>query len=240
MSTGRSDLRVDSPLLPLPLLLKPHPRARRLKLRIAPAGDALHLTLPPHGNRRRAIAWAEQQAPWVAAQLGQRMAVEPLEPGGLVPIDGIDHLIDWSPDRPRRVELAGNRLLCGGPIDGLDRRLLNFLRTRARDCLSVESAQMAQRAGVTVAAVAVGDAATRWGSCSARGVIRYNWRLVMAPPTVRTWVVAHEVAHRVHMNHGPAFKALEATLFDGDVAEARALLRRWGPRLKRIGLRPLA
>ena len=95
----------------------------------------------------------------------------------------------------------------------------------------------ARRAGVSVKRVSIGDADTRWGSCSASGSIRYNWRLILAPPDVRRWVVAHEVAHRLHMNHGPAFKALEAELFDGDVAAARSLLRRLGPRLKRVGRR---
>ena len=93
------------------------------------------------------------------------------------------------------------------------------------------------RAGVTVRSVAVGDASSRWGSCSASGSIRYNWRLLLAPPHLLDWVVAHEVAHRVHMNHGAEFRALEAMLFDGEVAAARAELRALGPRLKRIGRR---
>ena len=101
--------------------------------------------------------------------------------------------------------------------------------------MSLETAEYAAQAGVTVAGVSLGDADTRWGSCSAAGRIRYNWRLILAPPAVRRWVVAHEVAHRRHMNHGTAFKALEAKLFDGDVAAARSFLRRLGPRLKRVG-----
>ena len=92
-----------------------------------------------------------------------------------------------------------------------------------------------RQAGVSVRGVSIGDASSRWGSCSASGAIRYNWRLVLAPPDVRRWVVAHEVAHRVHMNHGASFKALEAELFDGDVEAARSTLRLVGPRLKRVG-----
>jgi predicted metal-dependent hydrolase len=55
------------------------------------------------------------------------------------------------------------------------------------------------------------------------------------PPAALRFVVAHEVAHRVHMNHGPSFKALEAELFDGDVAQARLLLRDFGPVVRRVG-----
>jgi predicted metal-dependent hydrolase len=58
--------------------------------------------------------------------------------------------------------------------------------------------------------------------------------LILAPPMVRRFVVAHEVAHLVHLNHGPEFKALEEQLFDGDVPAARALLRQVGGRLRRI------
>jgi hypothetical protein len=94
---------------------------------------------------------------------------------------------------------------------------------------------MASRAGVTVKSVAIGDASSRWGRCSSNGSIRYNWRLILAPPHLLQWVVAHEVAHRRHMDHGPAFKALEAELYDGNVAAARAELRALGPRLKRVG-----
>ena len=110
-----------------------------------------------------------------------------------------------------------------------------ILKQRARDILSKETAEAAERAGVTLKSVSVGDADTRWGSCSASGRIRYSWRLILAPPDARRYVVAHEVAHLVHMDHGRAFKALERKLFDGDVDAARLLLRRVGGRLKRIG-----
>jgi predicted metal-dependent hydrolase len=83
--------------------------------------------------------------------------------------------------------------------------------------------------------VTVGDADTRWGSCSSAGRIRYSWRLILAPPHARRYVVAHEVAHMLHMNHGADFRALERELFGGDIDAAKLLLRRIGSRLKRIG-----
>jgi len=101
--------------------------------------------------------------------------------------------------------------------------------------MSDDVAEFAARAGVTVESVAVGDAASRWGSCSSEGRIRLSWRLILASPNVRRYVVAHEVAHLRHMNHGPEFKAFEARLFGPGVAEAKAQLRRLGPRLRRVG-----
>jgi len=85
--------------------------------------------------------------------------------------------------------------------------------------------------------VTVGDAGSRWGSCSSDGRIRLSWRLILAPPAVRRHVVSHEVAHLVHLNHGPQFKALEARLFGTGLAEAKSELRAVGPRLRRLGRR---
>jgi predicted metal-dependent hydrolase len=152
-------------------------------------------------------------------------------------LEGRDARLEWIEGGSRAVSYRNGVLACGGPLDAFARRIEIWLRTRARDLLSADTAEAAQRAGVSVRRVSIGDAGTRWGSCSASGSIRYNWRLVLAPPEVRRWVVAHEVAHRLHMNHGPAFKAAEAKLFDGDADAARLLLRRIGPGLKRIGRR---
>jgi hypothetical protein len=85
--------------------------------------------------------------------------------------------------------------------------------------------------------VGVGDPVSRWGSCSASGAIRYSWRLILAPDWVRRATVAHEVAHRVHMNHGPDFHALVERLLGGDRSRARLWLRRHGSGLHRLAPR---
>lgn len=235
LSTGRSDAVHHHHGLPLPVALRIHPRARRLKLRLDDSRRLLLLTCPPGCSRRAAFAWAVDQRSWVEAQLAESQPDIPLAPGRRIPLEGQDTLLLWAEGEPRSVRLADGMLTCGGPRDGFSRRIESWLRARARDCLSRDTAEMAEKAGVTVRRVTIGDAGTRWGSCSASGSIRYNWRLLLAPPDVRRWVVAHEVAHRVHMNHGPGFKRLEADLFGADPGTARLLLRRLGPGLKRIG-----
>ena len=101
--------------------------------------------------------------------------------------------------------------------------------------VSREAADFAAVAGVTIRSISVGDAGTRWGSCSSQGRIRLSWRLILAPPHVRRYVVAHEVAHLRHLDHSAAFKALEAQLYGPGLAEAKSALRRLGPRLRRVG-----
>ena len=81
-------------------------------------------------------------------------------------------------------------------------------RSRAKlDTLAADTAHYAAKAGVTVTKVAIGDARGRWGSCAGDGVIRYSWRLILAPREVLDYVAAHEVAHLAHMDHSPAFWA---------------------------------
>ena len=236
-STGRSEALLHDPRLPLPIAIRVHPRARRLRLRLDGGHEMLLLTCPPRSSRRAALDWAAGQRDWVDARLAEVEPARPLVPGAAIPVEGIATELEWVDGGPRTVAWRDGVLSCGGPREAFARRIESWLRSLARDRLSADTAAAASKAGVTVQRVSIGDAGSRWGSCSASGSIRYNWRLVLAPPDVRRWVVAHEVAHRLHLNHGPAFKAAEAALFDGDVRAARLLLRSLGPGVKRIGRR---
>ena len=126
-------------------------------------------------------------------------------------------------------------LTCGGPIEQFSSRIERWLKREALRLLTEDTAHYAAKAGVTVAQVAIGDPKARWGSCSSTGTIRYSWRLLLAPGFVRRATVAHEVAHRVHMHHGPAFHTLVATLFEGDPDAARRWLRAEGAALHWFG-----
>ena len=194
------------------------------------------LSFPKRMSRRVALDWAGKQREWVERQLAKVEPSQPLAPGTRIAVEGADYALHWDPALPRSPRLADGQLQCGGPREGFSRRIEQYLRGLARERLSEATAATARRAGVAVRSVSIGDAGSRWGSCSSSGAIRYNWRIVMAPPHLLQWLVAHEVAHRVHMNHGAQFRALEAELYGGDVAAARAELRALGPRLKRVGL----
>ena len=238
-------------------------RARRMRLSVDAASGRVRLTLPLRASLKRAMAWAEEQRGWIEAQRVRLPDARPFAPGAVIPVEGEDVLIDWSPDRSRTITLvrhAGHgpasnepltvspganrnpehvrdddRLVCGGPIDGLSRRIESWLKRRALAILSEETAEYAAKAGVTITRVSVADARARWGSCAATGAIRYSWRLICAPPHVRRATVAHEVAHRLHMNHSPAFHAALRDLYGMDPAPARAWLKRDGASLHWLG-----
>jgi len=206
-----------------------------MRLRVDEARELLVLTVPRHMSRQSALKWAQGQSRWVDAQLCRIQPAEPFQPGAVIPFEGADVRLRWDSALPRSPVVAGDLLQCGGPAESFAARIERFLRSQARIQLSEVTGDMAAKAGVTVSAVSVGDAGSRWGSCSASGAIRYSWRIILAPPHLLRWLVAHEVAHRRHMNHSLQFRALEAELYGGNVAAARAELRALGPRLKRVG-----
>ncbi len=108
------------------------------------------------------------------------------------------------------------------------------LKTEARSVLAARAADRAAALGRVLASVAVGDPRSRWGSCAAGGALRFSWRLVLAPPPVLDYVVAHEVAHLVEANHGPEFWRVVDRLTPHR-REAQAWLRRQGAALLRMG-----
>ena len=233
-SGGRSEPLLAASL-PVPIEIRPLKSARRLRLRFDEATGILKLTCPSRTSRRHALAWALDQRDWIDAQLARAGPAEPFVAGASIPIAGREARICWSETASRTPVLAGDELRCGGTEAGLSRRIETFLKKLALETMSREVAEFAARAGADVRSVSIGDAGSRWGSCSSDKRIRLSWRLILAPQEVRRYVVAHEVAHLVHLNHGPEFKAFEARLFGPGVSRAKSALRRIGPRIRRIG-----
>ena len=217
-----------------------HARARRMRLAVDPRDGKVRLTLPPRASLKKALAWVEEQSGWIATQQARLPGGQPLAPGAHFPFAGRDIAIDYEATAPRVPRLAGERLVCGGPREGLERRIERWLRGEALRVLSAETAEYAERAGVTVSRVSIGDPRGRWGSCASSGAIRYSWRLILAPEHVRRATVAHEVAHRIHMNHSPAFHRLVEILFEADPTPARQWLRRNGAALHWVGREAVA
>ena len=216
------------------LRLSVSPTAKAMRLRVDPRTGAVVLTVPRRASRRKALEWAAGHREWVERQLAQVAPPERLGAGSTVPLYDLPHLVDWCPGRPRAVRLEPGRIVVGGPAEGLEGRLLRWLKRHALEVLADETAKCAAKGGVKSSRVSVGDPLSRWGSCSSSGAIRYSWRLILAPESVRRATVAHEVAHLVHMNHGPRFHALVEDLLGADPKPARLWLKRRGALLHRI------
>ena len=108
-----------------------------------------------------------------------------------------------------------------------------WYRREASALFAARLAHYCAPSGRPVPPLRLSNALTRWGSCSATGVIRLNWRLLKAPLAEIDYVVAHELAHLEEMNHSPRFWAALGRLFP-DYAGARVDLKRHGALYRRF------
>lgn len=209
--------------------------ARLMRLRVDPSDGTVRLTLPARASLRRALAWVEERRGWIEDELASLAPPARIAPGAHVPLEGEPHMIDWQPGATRTIRREPGRLVLGGPIESVETRVLRWLRAHALEVLLRETMEIAATENIEIRKVSVGDPRRRWGSCATTGDIRYSWRLILAPPDVRRATVAHEVAHRLHMDHSPAFHAAAARLFGRAPDAERQWLKRHGAGLHRWG-----
>ncbi len=107
-------------------------------------------------------------------------------------------------------------------------RVQQWLQRQARLLFAARLDHFTEMLGVRCTGLALSSATTRWGSCSADGKIRLNWRLVHFPTLLIDYVVAHEVAHLREMNHGPRFWATVESIYP-NYPDARQMLDRHRP-----------
>ena len=221
--------------LPSDLKIIRNPRARRLRLRLDRRHGFPVLTLPQGVPERTGLAFVEEHLDWIRDRQAERPEPIPFLPGTRIPFGDRELLITRTADGRGTTRLKGDCLLVGGAEAHCNRRVTDWLKLKARERLKQRSLLHAARIGETVQRVRVADQSSRWGSCSGRGVLSFNWRLILAPDHVLDYVAAHEVAHLREMNHGPRFHALLATLLDDPRAGDRWLVSN-GQKLRRYGM----
>lgn len=209
-----------------PVSIRVNARARRLLLRIDPSDRNVELVLPRGVPPAHGLRFLEAQRGWIAARLDALPRPVPFAEGAVVPVFGVPHRIrrESDPAAPP-VAMIDGEIRVRGEAEHVARRVRDHLVRLARQELTRRARHYAAQIGKPVARVGVRDTRSRWGSCSSSGALSFSWRLVMAPQAVVDYVVAHEVAHLVEMNHGPRFWKLVRAMTP-DCATPRAWLKR--------------
>jgi predicted metal-dependent hydrolase len=214
------------------LALRPSRRAKRIILRIDPVGTVT-LVVPRRTSKDEAVAFARSKAEWLNDRLAALPEPVPFRDGAELPLLGRTHRIRHDPFA-HGVRLGRGEIVVAGEGGHLPRRVVDFLRREARRECAERARRFARRLGQQVGRISVRDPKSRWGSCSHKGHLSFSWRLILAPEWVLDYVIAHEVAHLVEMNHGPRFWRLVDRLYP-DSVRPRDWLRRHGTRLHRYG-----
>jgi predicted metal-dependent hydrolase len=221
-----------------PVELRRHAQARRYTLRVQAASRAIVLTMPMRGSLREAKAFAERSGAWIAARLKRLPVPIPFADGLELPLRGVPHRIVHRQGARGTVWIeadeAGPLICVAGDRAHLARRVRDYLKREAKRDLEAASRHYAAPLGVKVKRVSVRDQASRWGSCTAAGVLSYSWRLILAPAHVLDYLAAHEVAHLVEMNHSRRFWRVVARICP-EWQRAKAWLNAQGNALHRYG-----
>ncbi len=192
-------------------------RARRFSLRVDQKLGDVVLTWPRGGSESHALRFIAENRAWIASRRSAIVQPRNFAEGDVVPVYGRDVTIVRRDGRGV-TRLEGNTLIVYGRPEYLARRVKDFLKNTAQDVLEDIAARKQDKLGLKPKTIAIRDPKARWGSCGPDGRMMFSWRLILAPPYVLDYVVAHEVAHRVHLNHSRKFWALCAELAEDATA----------------------
>ena len=193
-------------------------RRRRRTLGITVDAQGLRVAAPLRAPWREIEGFLREKERWILRKLDEwsrmpRGTHLHGASGELVPVFGVPYLLDVAPGR-RHVERRDGRLVMtlgrrSRPVDVL----VAWLKHQALDTFRPRVAHYAAQLGAGAPQVRLSNARTQWGVCTEDGTIRLCWRLVHLEPALTDYVIAHEVAHLVEMNHSRRFWALLGRLY---------------------------
>ncbi|MEN2495299.1 MAG: hypothetical protein TECD_01221 [Hyphomicrobiaceae bacterium hypho_1] len=194
------------------IAVRRHPRAHRITLRVSHTQRIAIITIPMKCDFEKAGEFLLANLDWVREQIAKIPTAIPFADGHIFNLRGIPHRILYSKDLRTeagvvtRTSINGNHEVhVANDTDHAPNLLRAWLILQARGDLEKRVILHTTSLGLKANRISVRDQASRWGSCSSSGNLSFSWRLVMAPPNILDYVVAHEVAHLAEMNHGPKF-----------------------------------
>lgn len=205
---------------------------RRKTVAISVGYDGVRVLAPADVDDEHIFGVMRKKGPWVLRkqagyrELGGAPLVREFVSGETFHYLGRPYRLKVAPDRDTvvtRIVARGSQLLAPVPanVDASIRRasvrsgLRLWYRERAKIHFPARIKTMAALLGIPAPTVHIVDQSKRWGSCDARGRIRLNWRLIMAPMSLVDYVIAHEACHVLEHNHSHRFwRSLETIMPD--------------------------
>ena len=203
-------------------------RAKHILLRQNTKGEIV-LTCPRFCTKRRAIAFAESQLAWIKAHLQHAPKEIVFCPEMRVSLLGKTYLLKQG----KMTEVSKDILFISGERSFFHRRVCSYAQKILLLYVQEKSHQLASLLGVCMGRISLRNTSSRWGSCSSSKNLSFCWKIAFAPKEVIDYLIAHEVAHLAHMNHGPNFWKAVDSLTDKR-KEAERWLKENGRQLQRI------
>ena len=193
-------------------------RRRRRTLGITVDAHGLRVAAPRRAPWREIEGFLRDKERWILRKLDEWARMPrgiPLHgaSGELVPLFGVPHVLELGHGR-RHVESRDGRIVLTVPKRSRPAHVLvTWLKHEALGAFRPRVAHFAATLGRQPPRVTLSNARTQWGVCTEDGAIRLCWRLVHLEPALTDYVIAHEVAHLVEMNHSRRFWTLLTRLY---------------------------
>jgi predicted metal-dependent hydrolase len=192
----------------IPIQFARNRRARRYIIRVQPDGS-IRATVPRVGSIKEAWAFAERNANWILKQLQKRQENSTHQTawqhGTVILYRGEKVQLVVSPNHDGHLVQFGDQTLHISHTANLRPAIERHLRKLATSELTTRTLELARQHTLTVNRVTIRNQRSRWGSCSRRGTISLNWRLMQMTDSVRDYVILHELAHTREHNHSQRF-----------------------------------
>ncbi len=207
----------------LPVQLTRRKGMKRMTLRVSKTAEAIMVSAAPRMPLREVQNFVATSRPWIEKQLTKSRPLKQfLVPNMTLSIGGKEYLICHEEAKRRSFEMGVDTIVIRGAAEDFEWILNRNLRKIAFEKCARWSKILADQLGLSFKKITIKDVRGRWGSCSSRGNLNYNWRIILAPEQVLVYLCAHEVSHLRHMNHSAEFWALVASICPDHLA-----LRTW-------------
>ena len=236
-TTPKRRLHIGNHILEFTLL-----RSKRRTIGFLIDDDGLRITAPRWVSVAEIDSSIREKQRWIMGKLNERRenSARRLQPamqwrdGAALPYLGDTLTLRIVADQPvgiRFDDRSRELIVClpaAATEQQLKDRVQGWLQLDAKRLFGERLPVYAEKLGVSYRAYALSSATTQWGSCTADGRIRLNWRLIHFSPPLIDYVIAHELSHLREMNHGPQFWATVQSVFP-EFAAARKALREQAP-----------
>lgn len=218
---------LQGPLPPIQVIERVSKQARSIRIEVRPDGE-VRLVIPRYVAKRDAYEFLRSREEWIRRKIAELRLRSDAEPRrtplrwdgtDTIPLHGVEtsvQIVTARLVRPRvrfdGGEASAITLFCPPAARSHPPQLANALRGALRELARHQAQRLldqeAARLGVDYSGPRIADQKSLWGSCTPRGAISLNWRLVLAPPEVFRYVVIHELCHRIRLDHSRQFWTL--------------------------------
>lgn len=221
----------------IPYTVRPSGRARRVSLRIREAG-LVEVVVPIHHVMPAPETVLKRHAAWILRTLerlrdfGGSAGEVTVGAGSRILLLGAERTIRIVREDRRRPSVAlteSEIIVCLTRESPEDIRPLleRWIRAQADSIIPVRVSELNEQWKFRYSSITVRNQRTRWGSCSKKGALSFNWRLVMLPAAVADYLICHELAHLKYLDHSPRFWRIVETICPS-FRESERWLRRHG------------